>query len=283
MADADNLLDRVKDELGEPYATYGLGAGRFRAKLAVGLGLVVGGVALAVGLFWSGLAQFIGFFAKLLFLIPMSGVLLLWNLYKTRGLHVLLYPSGLLRLQRGEVESFPWGEIETLRLKADQGSIEIVRDESGAAVECWVAVQTPLVQFWKAGLTVGRADATSAKFTPAVAGYADLVEQVQRATLPDLLARAAAQYRAGVAVAFGPLLLTWGGLGVSGKMLPWADLAEVAVAGKHLTVKRKGKWLAWATHDLEQVPNPHVFLALVDLARRSAVPVARPVGGEDQT
>jgi hypothetical protein len=276
VADADNLLDRVKDELGEPSAAYEVGQGRYLAKLSVGLALFLGGAGLIVAVFGFGLGNFAGFFHKFLILLPVSGVLVLWHLYKTRGLHVLLYTTGLLRFQRGEVESFPWGEIETIRLKSDQGSVEVLRDETGAAAECWVAVEAPHVQFWKAGLTVARADGVTAKLTPAVAGYADLVERVQRATFTGLRAKASAEYRSLGAVIFGPFQVTWGGLLAAAKLLPWGDLAEIAIAGRSLVVKRKGKWLAWATHELEQVPNPHVFLALVDEARRSAVPVARP-------
>jgi hypothetical protein len=276
VADADNQLERVIEELGEPDAEYGVGPARFWAKLFAGLGLLVGGVALIGLVFGLGFAAAAGFFHKFLILLPVSGVLVLWNVYRSRGLHVLLYPTGLLKFQRGEVESFPWGEIETVRLKTDQGSVEAVRDEAGAAAECWVAVEAPLVQFWKAGLTVARADGSSARLTPAVEGYADLVERVQRATLPDVLAKAMAKYRAGEAVAFGPLTVTWAGLESAGKLLPWPDLAEIALAGKNLTVKRKSKWLAWATHELEQVPNPHAFLTLVDRARRLAVPAAKP-------
>ena len=116
-------------------------------------------------------------------------------------------------------------------------------------------------------------------------GYSDLVERVQRATLPDALGKALARYRAGEPVAFGPFTVNWGGLESAGKLLPWPDLAEVALAGKNLTVKRKGKWLAWATHELEAVPNPHAFLTLVDRARRMAVPAAKPAAEpeEDQT
>lgn len=276
MADDDNLLDRVKDELGEPFAAYEVGRGRFAAKLTAGLALLLGGAGLIVLVFGFGLGNFAGFFHKFLILLPVSGVLVLWNLHRSRGLTVLLYPTGLLRFQRGEVVSFPWGEIDTVRLKTDQGSVEVVRDAAGAVAECWVAVEAPLVQFWKAGLTVARADGTTARLTPAVAGYADLVERVQRATFPDLRAKAVARYRAGEPVAFGPLTVTWGGLESGANLLPWPDLAEVAVAGRNLVLKRAGKWLAWATHELEQVPNPHVFLALVDEARRAAVPVARP-------
>jgi hypothetical protein len=278
VADADNQLERVIEELGEPDAEYGVGPARFWAKLLVGVGLLAGGLALIGAVFGFGLGGAAAFFHKFLILIPVSGVLVLWNVYRSRGLHVLLYPTGLLKFQRGEVESFPWGEIETIRLKADSGSVEVVRDETGAVADCWVAVDAPLVQFWKAGLIVARADGSSARLTPAVEGYADLVERVQRATLPDALAKALARYRAGEAVAFGPFTVNWGGLESAGKLLPWPDLAEIALTGKNLTVKRKGKWLAWATHELEAVPNPHAFLVMVDKARRMAVPVARPAG-----
>jgi hypothetical protein len=278
VSDADNLLDRCRTELGEPDADYSSTSGRFWAKLVVGLVLLVGGV-IANYVVWVHAAAAAGVFAKLLIAPPIAGVALLWHLYRSRGLHVLLYPTGLLRLQRGVVESFPWDDITQVFLKADKATLMLVRDEKAAVGSAWLAVETPTFQLWNAILTVKRTDETDAKFTPAVSGYEDLVERVQRATFPPLYAAALAAVREGRPATFGPFDVTSGGLTHAGKLVPWTDLGDVSVGSKAITLKRKGKWLAWATVALDTVPNPHVFLALVEevkSGRRAAVPRAEP-------
>ncbi len=276
MTDAHNLLDRCHAELGEPDAVFRVGAGRVWAKLALGVGLVLFG---AVGnyLWWvHGPGQFNHLVLLLLIGPPITGLSLLGHLYRTRGLCVLAYPTGLLRMHRGEVESYPWAEVEEVRLKADKGTFRAERDEKGEVVAGWVEVEPPTFQLWNAHLTLRRADGTTARLTPAVGGYAELVEHVQRATFRVLGPAAAARLRAGEPVTFGPFEVSPAGLRHEKNLLPWADLGEVAVAGKNLSVKRKGKWLAWVAKELDAVPNPHVLLALIEEARRPARPARKP-------
>ena len=269
MADADNSLDRIQTELGDPDAAY---SGRLAAKLALGLGLLAASVAGHVAWWVFGPARFTGVVAKLLFLPPILAVALLWHLFRSRGLHVLLYPTGLLRFQRGEVESYPWAEVTAVHLKADQGSVELAHGPDGRVCSAWLEVDPPHLQLWTAWLSLTRADDETAKLTPAVADYSDLVERVQRATFTVLWPGVWAQFQDGRAVLFGPFEVGPSGLRSDENLLLWPDLAEIAVTARHVTVKKKGKWLAWASHELEQVPNPHLFLALVHEARRAAVP-----------
>ncbi|HVK14438.1 MAG TPA: DUF6585 family protein, partial [Gemmataceae bacterium] len=77
---------------------------------------------------------------------------------------------------------------------------------------------------------------------------------------------------AGGRVEFGPFEVSRSGLRYEKNLLPWADLSEAAVSSKSLTVKRKGKWLPWVSKELDDVPNPHVFLALIEEARQTARP-----------
>ncbi len=281
MTDAHNLLERCQAELGDPDALFRIDPGRFWTKLSLGAGLLALGV---VGnyLWWvHGPAKFDAFLAKAMIAPPVIGIGLLGHLYRTRGLCVLVYPTGLLRLQRGEVESYPWPEVTEVRLKADKATVEVERDEAGEVTDGWLAVDPPAFQLWNAALTVRRADEATAKLTPVVTGYADLAERVQRATFRLLWPAAAARFRAGEAVTFGPFEVSRAGLRFGGKPLPWADLGDVAVASKNLSVKRKGKWLPWAAKELEEVPNPHVLLALIEEARHPHLPRPSPAADRE--
>ncbi len=272
MSDAHNLLERCQTELGDPDAVFRVGAGRVWAKLALAVGLILYGVA-ANYLWWvHGPRRFDHLVLMVMILPPLTGLSLLGHLYRTRGLCVLAYPTGLLRLQSGEVESYPWAEVEEVHLKADKGTLVVERDGAGEVVAAWLEVEPPTFQLWTAYLSVNRADGNTAKLTPAVSGYPELAVHVQRETFRALWPAVWARFRAGKSVAFGPFEAARAGLRYEKNLLPWADLSEAAVTSKNLVVKRKGKWLPWVSKDLDDVPNPHVFLALIEEARRAVRP-----------
>jgi hypothetical protein len=276
-ADTD-YLSLAQTELGEPDALFHVNPGLLHTKLAVGLGLVVAGVA-ANYWWWVHGPQHLGHAVlHFLFWPPAVGVALLLHLYRQRGLTVLIYPTGLLRLRRGEVESFPWAEVRHVRLKVQRAeAAEVARDAAGNPVACWLPAEVPPVQIWNAGLTLTRTDGTEAHFGPALADYAQFAEEVQRRTFPAAWADAWGRFAAGEAVEFGDVEATPAGLRHAGKFLPWRRVKEVVVAQGKLTVKEAGRWLPWALlKDASDVPNPHVFFALVEEARSRFAPPSQP-------
>jgi hypothetical protein len=265
----DDHLTRARTELGEPDALFQVSPGWFRAKLGVGLGLVLVGVAANYWWWVHGPQNMHHVVIHLLLWSPAVGVALLVHMYRQRGLFVLVYPTGLLRLQRGEVESYPWAEVAAIRLKVQRAEeAEVRRDAAGNPTACWLPAEVPAVQIWNAGLTVERADGTTAHFGPALADYAGLAEEVQRRTFPAAWAAAWARFRAGETVAFTDLEATPAGLRFAGKVLPWREVKELTVAQGRLSIKQGGRWLPWAIKDVSVIPNPHVLFVLVEEARR---------------
>lgn len=266
MTEPDDLT-RAREELGEPDAVYQVGAAWFRTKLVLGLVLIAVGFAGCTVLFATG---FKALHVLLHFILwPLGvGVGLIVNLVKQRGLVVLVYPTGLLRLRRGEVESFPWAELTEVRLKTARAEkVVVVRDAGGDPTACWLPVEVPTVMLWNTGITVVRADGTTAEFTPVLAGFAELAEEVQRRSFPHLWAAAAGRLREGRAVAFGKLEANAAGLFHGGKVLPWGKLGKLSVGQGQLSIEEKGKWLPWATvKPVAEVANPHVLFALADVA-----------------
>src|SRR5439155_4377740 len=197
------------------------------AKLWAGLGLIVGSlVAIAVMVFF-GLGFDVAILAKVILTPLILGVAILWTMYRQRGLVVLVYPTGLLRLRRGEVDSFPWYDIAEVRMKVQRvEAAEVIRDETGQPTACWLPTEVPTVQFWKAWLTVERTDGTEAHFGPALADYDRLAEEVQRRTFPRAWAIARDRLLDGLTVAFGDLDATPPGLRHVGKLLPCRELKE---------------------------------------------------------
>lgn len=273
----DDHLERAVTELGEPEALFRIGRGRLLAKLAFGVLLLVYGLV-ANYLWWvHGPATFDHFVFLFLFVPPLTGASLLLHMYRNRGLFVLVYPTGLLRLRHGEVDSFPWNEIESVKLRVQRADeAEFTHDADGALVTCWLAADVPTFKLWDAGLTVVRADGVEAHLGPALSDYDRLATEVQKRTFVALWPSARDRFRDGEEQSFGELGVGPGGLAHAGKVLPWRELKELAVAQGKLSVKQTGKWLPWALVDLASVPNPHLLFALAEEARRTAFPSREP-------
>ncbi len=277
-------VTRATLELGEPDALYRVRPGRFLAKLALGVGLVAYGVVANYYWWGRGPARFGHLELVLLFVVPLMGASLLWHMYRNRGLCVLIYPTGLLRLLRGEVASFPWDEVDGLRLKAHNvAAAGYEYAESGAVTMCWLpARDAPIFQIWKGGLTLVRADGFEADLGPALSDFEGLAEEVQRRTFERLWPVVWANFEAGKYLRFDDLEATRAGLTVGTKFVPWREVTDVVVSQGKLTVKQTGKWLPWLVKDVAGVPNPHVFFALATEARRLAVPAAKRGEGEEE-
>ena len=265
----DDHLSRAQNELGEPEALFQISRSRFYTKLWAGVGLIVGSLAVVLIMFAAGFGFDFIILAKIL-LTPMAiGVTILVTMYRQRGLMVLVYPTGLLRLKRGAVDSFPWDEIAEIRLKIQRlDAPKITYDGEGDPTGCVLPCEVPNFQMWKAGLTVERADGIEAHISPALADYDRLSELVQRRTFPRAWAQARDLMLAREAVEFGDLVVTPGGLRHAGKRLSWSEFADMTISQGRLSIKKTGRWLPWAVVDAGKIPNPHVLFALVGEARR---------------
>lgn len=274
MTDPDTDLDpgplaRAAAALGEPDAVYAVSPARVRAKFALAGGLFLYGI-IANYLWWFvGPARPDHLVLLVLFGPPIWGISILRHIRRARGLHILAYPTGLLRMQDDQAESYPWAELTEIRLRADRGEVKVERGEGGEPTACWIAVEPPLMKFWDAGLTAVRRDGTEATFTPAVAEYPDLARRVQVGTFAALWPDVWDRFASGEVLAFGGYTADLTGLHAGKQSVGWADVAAAEIAGKKLTVKRSGKWLAWAAVELAGIPNPHVLLALIEEAKRA--------------
>jgi hypothetical protein len=266
---SDDHIQRAHAELGEPEALFHISRGRFLAKLSLGLSLVLYGVV-ANYLWWvHGPARFGHIEFLFLFLPPISGISLLLHMYRNRGLFVLIYPTGLLRLRRGDVVSFPWTEIDHVRLMVNRAEgPEFTRDSDGNLRTCWLPVDVPTFKLGDASLIISRDDGIEAHFGPALTGYDTLAAEVQKRTFAALWPRILDRFHDGDGIAFGALEATPAGLRHAGKLLPWREVKELVVAQGKLSVKQKGKWLPWALVDIVTIPNPHLLFALAEEARR---------------
>jgi len=268
----DDHLNRSVTELGEPDALFQISRGRFLAKLTIGVSLILLGLAANYLWWFEGPGRIDHFAIALLFSIPITGVWLLWHMYRQRGLNILIYPTGLLRLRRGEVDSFPWKDVDHVRVKVQRAAaVETAHDEDGTLIACWLPVDVPTFQLWNAGLTVAREDGVETQLSAALTDYARLAEEIQKRTFAILWPDVWKRFLTGVPIAFGDLEVSLAGVRHVGKFIRWFDLKELTVLQGKLRIKQGKKWFPVVLMDVFAIPNPHILFALVREAQRATV------------
>jgi hypothetical protein len=257
--DAGETVDesaRAAAALGEPLARFTAAAGWQRTKYAIALGLVLFGIIANYWWWFHGPGQAGNFEVHFLAIPPILGFGLFFHLWRNRGLVVLVYDTGVLRMRRGECDAFPWAEITDLRMKAE--AAELCSDAEG----CWFEVSAPTVRVWDAWIELTRADGVTARFSAVLADYAELAERVQKKIYSIHYLSFAERIAAGETVQFGEFWLSAAGVQHGKGLLPWQELGSVVVSQKSLAFKRSKGWLPWALRPLPDVPLPHVCAAL---------------------
>jgi hypothetical protein len=191
----------------------------------------------------------------------LGGVALLVRAYRSRGLRVLVFAEGVLKVRHDEAQAFCWDEINILWRKKTEGHWER-------------AVRGSLT------LIAQRADGKSISFDDALPGLKRLAAILQRETLAHLLPRYQATYDLGNKLDFGKIGVSRRGLAANGDTLLWRDVQEVKWEENQVSVSKKGKWSRWFQGKISDIPNAHVLRALVDRAMREAAGArAQPTAG----
>ena len=265
MVSEDDPIERCIATLGEPDAHYSINPAGTRTKFILGCCLFVGGLA-AIYLFFAIFpAQFGGVLAKLLFVPPGVGVILLYHLIRTRGLHVLVYPSGVFRFQRGAYESYPWAEIDEVRLKGEAPNINVVKDDAGTVAHGLIELIVPRFTIWNAQIILKRKDNVTCKLTAVLENFDELAETVQIETFLYLWPTAWESFKNGKSVNFGILDIDQTGISKGKKSVAWAEVKSIRIENKMLMIRRNRKWKSvWGAFELSTILNPHVLFALLN-------------------
>lgn len=287
---------RAIAELGEPTAIYSVNWNRFIVKVLFGL-VILAAAALSNFLWWTvGPARVdtIGMF--LMLGPPLWALSIFRHIYRTFGLQVMTYPTGLLSLHRGEARAIPYHEIAHYYLRTATASTELLRNDQGEVCGALLNVDPPYIKFWEASitLTLKRPQVQAEKvepnsdedefedeeaeeipfeesldeepvevaFTPAVNNYPELCREIQAGLTTaywDDLRRAIED---GSLVQFGRIIVGAQKLYYEDSELDYKEVAEISMSSLAVRVNRKGKWLTWALQEIGDVPNPHLFFAL---------------------
>lgn len=270
--------------LGEPLSVHKLGVRRMQLLVLGGFGLVMVGFAVmvAVLLFAGNLGHSLWHF---LLMPVVFGLTLLYRVWSTRGLTVMLFPQGILRTGRGSVEAFLWDELKSIRLRADGAKLRGERGADGRWRAVWFEAKVPLLRTWHSWLELTRADGTTLKIMPVIEGYADLLAAVQKVTFAMKWPEVEATFAAGGPVPFGLWALTAdSAIAIKkGTVYPTTDWKTAKITGRFLFVNKKSWWRLAFTFDLMTTDNPHLLVAAIDDriggGLVTVAPPVVPVGG----
>lgn len=286
-SDESELRHQAIAELGEPIAIFRVAPRRQTLRWVFGTLLAVFAVV-ANYWFWveAGRLKFNKLIFLLLFGTPTLGVALLYAAWRDRGLAVLLYPQGVFRLHRGAVAAFPWDEITHFTLKASSpGELNKTFDPDQTPTDAYFPLDDAEGVTGSTKLTLFRADGEEEWFNASLQNFAQFARVVQREVFGREWPKALAKFVAGEAVEFAGWSVGRDGLTTPDNKEPllWADAKEIDVEGGNVRVKKQGKWTRWAEKDLGEIPNPNVFLMLVEEARARAAKAAKAEEGEPGT
>ena len=288
--------------LGPPVSAHRTAPGVAGRRLLGGVGLLAAGLV-ANYLYWvllGGPVIVEKFLLLLLFGTPIYGIVLLTKAFSDRGVWVLAYPTGLLRWQRGRVVSFPWVEVESLKLKRFTAGVLVARSvDSGREFAPDVgepkapAVPTPRLEgidgltfafdltgggsrLFGLEIEVRRADGETAVLRSSLTDFEALAKLLQFATFARLASPLAEKLGAGYRVDLGAFAVDSIGLHRTRETLAWYDYGGVRVADGKLSLTRNGKKRSWLDAPAGEVANPHVVAGLTALARLRALADAEP-------
>lgn len=264
--DTFDPLDVARDRLGDPEASYRVGAGRFWTKFALGVALVAYGFAANFFAWQFGVWGVDHTMLLVLFAPPVTGLSILRQLYVSRGLAYHVYPAGLLRVRGRELQAFPWDELAEVSVRAEQATALVFRD-GDRVTDCRLIVASPVFRLTSAAVILRRDDGESVEVTAAVAEYPELAEEILSRTFAEAWPRLLAELRTGGARAFGPWVATRDGLRVEAKTIPWADVKFGKIEDKQLSVEHPGAKPGRWTAPLESILFPHLLIALLAAAR----------------
>jgi hypothetical protein len=165
---------------------------------------------------------------------------------QTRGMRVFVCPEGIARIQGEKGEALRWDEIVTVQ-RVVKSSLDVGPKMTG------------MLQ-----LNLTDAEGRTFAFNENLTGLREFRLLVEKHTLDRLLAGAMQSLQADGAVEFGKLRATREGLVLEAAVLPWDKYETAEVSHGELTIKEKDTSRPFCKLPLEQIPNVHVLIGLIE-------------------
>jgi hypothetical protein len=236
----EDVQERISG-LGEPTAEFAIGRRRLIRNLLVASLMIVVGLALALLLVFS-LKHFHFHVVKIAALgafMCVGGVVFLVRACRNLGMRVLVYPEGVVQLRKDQMRAAFWDEIDTISFKSSSRGLHSMWTGESITLHC--------------------SNGQEITFDDSLPRMQELVEMVQRETLPSLLARAVEGYQSGRTLDFGKLCVNQGGVSQEKQSLAWADIQEIKFHKSGVAIYKKGKWTGWGEATVSETANFHVL------------------------
>lgn len=170
-------------------------------------------------------------------------------------LRVYIFAQGLVYVKKGKREAIRWDQIETFYQEITRHSVNSI------------PIRT------QHRYTIQRADGTVFTFNDWIYKVGELGATLARESTRYLLSKAIATYNNGNPVTFGRLSVNKQGVGFDNEMLLWNQVKDIQIDQGIVWIRmegdKKGKLKTWRAIKAETVPNPFVFLTLVNTIIKS--------------
>ncbi len=209
--------------------------------------------------------------------IPLASIASINFALASKGMWVLVYPSGLFIRRKKEVVALPWDELSVVQFENFPDSIKLeiwynTPDATRAysAEERLELVDAAFFEMKKAStmgssLTLVRGDAKGANLSNILIKFPELSKTIQIETFRRWYPNVLERLREGGAIMFGVFSVTLAGITNGTKFLSWADFGTLKRKQKIYIINQKKKWGAWAKISAVTIPNWHLFEALTQL------------------
>lgn len=183
-------------------------------------------------------------FAGMLFLL---GLVAGWSAYVNWNRGVVVYERGFAVRDRKGVRAWRWEDL--------------------------LSLTSAVTRHYTNGIYTGTTHAYTLidrrserlKLGDAYVRVEDLARAIEQGLFPVLYERAAGQYNAGQALAFGPAAISKAGIQIGKKTYPWTEVQQVSVQQGSLKVSKKGGgWFSGAAAPVSAIPNLGVLLSIID-------------------
>jgi len=188
-----------------------------------------------------------------LFIVILLGIV---SLYRKRNMRILVYEQGFVYIgQKDNMRVIRWDQIACVWHKVTV-STSTSRNADGTS-----STSTS----YSHSYTIECFDKTTLVLHETFARLQEIGKIIERESARYLLPNAQRAFHHGQPLSFGPLSINMTGITAHrGAFLPWQEVKDVIIKENYgnVAIRKKGKWLNWASYKLEQIPNVVVFQTL---------------------
>jgi hypothetical protein len=242
--EAEDALRRVQG-LGSPVVEFR--AGILMATLVLALPFIVAGSAILFAVSFIGGVHALEFLAAAAFLV-LAGIMLVVRGIRNRFLRVLVFPEGLVRINRQEAQAVLWEEIDRIWWNG--------LPESLHAWGGWAIRGTRVM------LKTSRHEL---EFDNSLPRLKELFQRICKATLPYQLPRALEAYLRGKTLDFGRLQLSQAGMSQDARSLAWGEIERLLIHDTEYRVYKKGKGSHYLFGTASDTANLHLLRPLINV------------------